>query len=139
MKKDIFHAASTDEIELLVAGRGNPIPEIVVSFLGGAFFFLFGLFLLLGDIRISPELFGSQTASKIIAFVIMLLISCFYLLYAIALCKRAKIYYCKKREFENCPVDETVEDKIKQRTCPRCGDIHDIDYPQCPKCRFKFF
>ena len=132
-------AVCTDEIKPLVSGQGNPIPEIVVSFLGIAVFFSLGLFLLFGDVNVTPELFGSQMGTKIFVFVIMLVISCFFLLYAIALCKRAKIYYCQKRELEKLPIDKTVDDKIAQRTCPQCGDIHDIDYPQCPKCRFKFF
>jgi hypothetical protein len=97
-------------------------------------FLSFGLFLLLGDIYITPEVFGSQIVTKILVFFIMLGIALFFLLYAIALCKRLKIYYRQKREFENYPIDETIEDKIMQITCPKCGDVHDIDYPKCPKC-----
>ena len=132
-------AAYTDDIKPSVPKNGNPIPETVVSFFATAFFFSFGLFLLFGDINVTPELFGSQIGAKIFVFVIMLVISCFFLLYAIASCKRAKTYYCQKREFEKLPIDETVDDKIEQRTCSQCGDIHDVDYPQCPKCKFKFF
>ena len=75
----------------------------------------------------------------IIVFFIMLVISSFFLLYAIALCKRAKAYYTQKREFEKLAIDETDDVKIEQRTCPHCGDVHDIDYPECPKCKYKFF
>ena len=104
-----------------------------------AFIFSFGLFLLFGDIEVVPELFESQIITKIIAFLIMSGIACLFLLYAIALCKRLKIYNCQKRELENYPIDETINDKIAQRTCPKCGDVHDIDYPKCPKCGFDFY
>lgn len=124
----------TDEINPTELGHGNPMPEVVVSFLGVVAFLSFGLFLLLGDIYITPEVFGSQIVTKILVFFIMLGIALFFLLYAIALCKRLKIYYRQKREFENYPIDETIEDKIMQITCPKCGDVHDVDYPKCPKC-----
>jgi len=26
---------------------------------------------------------------------------------------------------------------IAQTKCPNCGDLHDIDYPKCPKCGYK--
>ena len=129
-------AAYIDEI---VSGQGNPVPVLVVSLFAAAVLFALGLFLLFGDVNITPELFGSQTVSKIIVFFIMLVISSFFLLYAIALCKRAKAYYTQKREFEKLAIDETDDVKIEQRTCPHCGDVHDIDYPECPKCKYKFF
>ena len=131
-------AVCTDEIKPIVLGHGNPMPEIVVSFLAVAAFLSLGLFLLFGDVNVTPELFGSQIATKIFVFFIMLGIALLFLLYAIALCKRLKIFYRQKRELENYPIDETIEDKIAQRTCPQCGDVHDVDYPKCPKCGFEF-
>ena len=107
-------AAYTDDIKPSVPKNGNPIPETVVSFFATAFFFSFGLFLLFGDINVTPELFGSQIGAKIFVFVIMLVISCLFLLYAIASCKRAKTYYCQKREFEKLPIDPNkAEDSEK--------------------------
>lgn len=110
-ERDSDDAVYTDENTPLVSGRGNPIPEMVVSFFVMAGVLAFGLFLLFSDINVSPELFGSQMASKIFAFIITLVISFFILLYAIALCKRVKIYYSQKRELEDYPVDETGDDE----------------------------
>ena len=115
------------------------MPTLVVSLFAAAVLFALGLFLLFGDVNIAPELFGSQTVSKIIVFFIMLVISSFFLLYAIALCKRAKAYYTQKREFEKLAIDEPDDDIIEQRTCPQCGDVHDIDYPKCPKCKHDYY
>ncbi|MBQ7321260.1 MAG: hypothetical protein IJW99_04115 [Clostridia bacterium] len=42
---------------------------------------------------------------------------------------------CKKLEFyagENIATD----DELPQKTCPRCGTVHDFDYPKCPNCKF---
>ena len=35
-------------------------------------------------------------------------------------------------------IDKTVEDGIWQRTCPKCGKSHDIDYPKCPNCKHNY-
>ncbi|MBQ8510389.1 MAG: hypothetical protein IJ493_10840 [Clostridia bacterium] len=29
-------------------------------------------------------------------------------------------------------------DTIAQRKCPRCGRLHDIDYPKCPFCKYSY-
>ena len=39
---------------------------------------------------------------------------------------------CKKLEFYAC--DESEGQALPQRTCPKCGTVHDFDYPKCPKC-----
>ena len=132
-------SACTDEIKSIILGNGNPLPELIISFFVMAIIFSFGLFLLFGNIKVVPEVFKSQIITKIFAFSIMSGIACLFLLYAIAQCKRLKIYNCQKRELENYSIDETIEDRIAQRTCPQCGDVHDIDYPKCPNCKFIFY
>ena len=132
------YSVYNDEIEPLESGNGNPLPAIIFSFLGAAVFLLFGFLLLLSDIAVKPEIFGSQIASKIFVFLIMFVISLFFLFYSIGLFKRLKIYNRQKRELENYPLDEIIKDKLEQRTCPKCGHVHDIDYPKCPKCGFSF-
>ena len=75
---------------------------------------------------------------QIIALIIMLAISLFLLFIGFVYLKKAKKYYRDKAELENEQIDETVEDKILQRTCPKCGKSHDIDYPKCPYCKFNY-
>jgi DNA-directed RNA polymerase subunit RPC12/RpoP len=44
---------------------------------------------------------------------------------------------CGKIEFYSSekPVESTG---IAQGTCPKCGTIHDIDYPKCPSCGYRY-
>ena len=44
---------------------------------------------------------------------------------------------CKKLEFFS---DESEElgAELPKRTCPECGDVHDFDYPKCPKCKLEY-
>ncbi len=30
------------------------------------------------------------------------------------------------------------ENKIAQIKCPECGMMHDLDYPKCPFCKYKY-
>ncbi len=49
-----------------------------------------------------------------------------------------EIYYCPKcRKVEFFSTDKLLaedEDKIAQKTCPKCKLQHDMDYPKCPHC-----
>ena len=53
---------------------------------------------------------------------------------------RVRIYICPEcRKLEFFAGDEEVqEEELPQRTCPKCGTIHDFDYPKCPKCKFTY-
>lgn len=46
------------------------------------------------------------------------------------------IYFCPNcRKLEFYAADETVAgDELPKKTCPKCGTVHDFDYPRCPKC-----
>ena len=54
------------------------------------------------------------------------------------------IYCCKncgKLEFFRAESEEEETyggDRIAQRTCPKCGNVHDIDYPKCPFCKYSY-
>jgi len=54
-----------------------------------------------------------------------------------------KIYACKKcgkiELFDAGDILESAEEELPQKTCPRCGDRHDFDYPKCPACGFDYF
>lgn len=34
--------------------------------------------------------------------------------------------------------DIDYEDSLPQKTCPKCGNRHDFDYPKCPNCGHKY-
>lgn len=40
---------------------------------------------------------------------------------------------CRKLEFFAAETQED-EENLPTRTCPKCGTVHDFDYPKCPQC-----
>lgn len=42
---------------------------------------------------------------------------------------------CGKIEF--FIADATQED-LPQKKCPKCGKLHDFDYPKCPFCKYRY-
>lgn len=34
--------------------------------------------------------------------------------------------------------DYSDDDQIAKKKCPNCGQSHDIDYPKCPFCKYKY-
>lgn len=44
---------------------------------------------------------------------------------------------CRKMEFFQ-PQDSEEHGQIAQKRCPRCGHTHDIDYPKCPYCHYRY-
>ena len=68
----------------------------------------------------------------------MSVISLFFLLMALGYTRKAKRYYRKKAAIENEETDGAGNDMIMQRTCPKCGKTHDIDYPKCPNCGYNY-
>lgn len=43
---------------------------------------------------------------------------------------------CGKLEFFSAA---PKEEELPQRKCPRCGKVHDFDYPKCPFCKHDYF
>lgn len=43
---------------------------------------------------------------------------------------------CGKLEFFQA--EELTEDEIPQKKCPKCGSMHDFDYPKCPFCKYEY-
>ena len=133
------HYIGTGRVPPTVSAPGNATPLAIMYIFVGALFLAFGLFLFFSDVNVtSSGLVESPMANKIIALIIMLAISLFLLFIGFVYLKKAKKYYRDKAELENEQIDETVEDKILQRTCPTCGKSHDIDYPKCPYCKFNY-
>ncbi len=133
------HYIGTGKVPPTVTAPGNATPLVVICFLAAALVLAFGLFLFFSDVNItSMGLIESAIANKIIVLFIMLGISLFFLFMGFGYLKKAKKYYRQKNVLENEQIDEAVEDEIWQRTCPKCGKSHDIDYPKCPNCKFNY-
>lgn len=133
------HYIGTGRVPPTVSAPGNATPLAIAYFLAFVLFLTFGLFLFFSDVNVtSLGLIESAMANKIIALIIMLGISLFCLFMGFAYLKKAKRYYRGKAAMENKGIDETVEDKLWQRTCPKCGQNHDIDYPKCPNCKYNY-
>lgn len=44
-----------------------------------------------------------------------------------------------KKSSQTVSKEQTAEtDSLPQKTCPKCGDRHDFDYPKCPKCKYVY-
>ena len=133
------HYIGTGKVPPTVSAPGNATPLVIFSFFASAIFLAFGLLLFFSDIHItSSGLIESSLANKIIILIIMLVISLFFMFFGFAYLKKAKRFYKEKRALENEVIDETGEDEIWQRTCPKCGKSHDIDYPKCPNCKYNY-
>lgn len=48
---------------------------------------------------------------------------------------------CGKLEFYHGmgAAEKTVQSGIAQRTCPKCGLLHDWDDPKCPQCKHAYY
>ena len=33
---------------------------------------------------------------------------------------------------------DAVEEGLPQKMCPKCGKMHDFDYPKCPFCKYDY-
>ena len=94
--------------------------------------------MLLSDAEVVFGVIKLPIANKIIALLIFIIISVLFSVFGFAYLKKAKRYYKQKNKLENETFDEEVKDEIWQRTCPKCGKTHDIDYPKCPYCKFDY-
>lgn len=129
----------TGKVPPTVSAPGNALPLAIFCFFASVVILILGLFLFFSDINVhSSGLIESPLANKIIALIIMLVISLFFLLLGFGYLKKAKKYYKEKATLQNEQIDETLKDEMWQRTCPKCGETHDIDYPKCPKCNFDY-
>ena len=45
---------------------------------------------------------------------------------------------CGKIEFYQASFIDDSEDSIEKMKCPKCGKLHDIDYPKCPFCKHNY-
>lgn len=49
------------------------------------------------------------------------------------------IYSCPKcRKLEFFQADSVQEEGLPQKQCPKCGKMHDFDYPKCPFCKYDY-
>ena len=133
------HYIGTGKVPPTVSAPGNATLLVIFCFFASAVILILGLFLFFSDVNVhSSGLIESPLANKIITLIIMLAISLFFLVLGFAYLRKAKKYYREKNKLKNEETDKTVEDKIWQRTCPKCGKSHDIDYPKCPNCKYNY-
>jgi hypothetical protein len=43
---------------------------------------------------------------------------------------------CGKVEFFS--THSSGDDNLPKRTCPKCGSVHDFDFPKCPICKHEY-
>ena len=133
------HYIGTGKVPPTVSAPGNATPSAVFCFIATVIFLIFGLWLFFSDAQVvSSGLIESPLINKIIVLIIMSAISAFFLLMALGYTRKAKRYHREKRILENEVTDESGNDTIWQRTCPKCGKTHDIDYPKCPNCGYNY-
>lgn len=133
------HYVGTGRVPPTVSAPGNALPAVIVCFSATALFLAFGLYLLFFDAEVaSIVIIESDTANKIIASVMMLTISLLSLLLGFGYLKKAKRYYKQKKALRSADTVESGTGRICQRTCPKCGISHDIDYPKCPNCKHNY-
>lgn len=133
------HYIGTGRVPPTVSAPGNATPLAVLCFFATPLFLALGFFLFFSDINVtSMGLIESPMINKIIASIIMLVISLFFLLLGISYLKKAKKYYKEKAALQKEEIEGDSEDKLWQRTCPKCGQSHDIDYPKCPNCKYNY-
>ncbi len=120
--------------------RVNGTSGVVLSAVACLFFLAFGFILFFSDVNVTTFGFiDSPIVNKSITLVVMLVISLFFMRLTYVYLQETKAYYKEKAEFENGDTEEESNDEIPQRICPQCGKEHDIDYPKCPYCKYKYF
>ena len=123
------HYIGTGKVLPTVSAPGNALPLAIVEFVCSAIS-LFMAFLGFSNF--------SDITDKIIVFAIFFVLSGVCLFFGFKYLKKAKRYYNQKAELEKEEIAEDVADELWQRTCPKCGETHDIDYPKCPNCKHNY-
>ena len=132
---DPGYYVGTGRVPPNVSAPGNAMPLAVVYFLSGLLILAFGLFLFFSDVAVTSAGFiESPLRNKILVLTFFAVLSLLCFILGFVYLKKAKKFYKQKKEMNSEPVDETIQDKIWQRTCPDCGKSHDLDYPKCPNC-----
>ena len=133
------HYIGTGKVSPTVSAPGNATPLAIWCFFNSVLSLILGLALFFSDVNIHISgIIESSLTNNIVFLSIMIAISLFFLFFGFVYLKKAKKYYKEKKKLENEKIDETVEDKLWQRTCPECGESHDIDYPKCPNCKYDY-
>ncbi len=133
------HYVGTGKVPPTISGTGNTLPGAIVGFLGAGICVLFSLlFLFSKDGLLAEGLSGSDAKDKIMVLSILLVSAVGSFRFGWVYWKKSKKYRQEKIALKNEPLDTAVEDKIWQRTCPKCGKTHDMDYPKCPHCKFDY-
>ena len=91
------HYVGTGKVPPTVSAPGNAMPMAVMCIFAAIFWAVFGLFLFFSDARIAFfSLIKSDIANKIIALIIMLAISLFFVFLGLGYLRKFKRYYKQK-------------------------------------------
>ncbi len=53
---------------------------------------------------------------------------------------KVDIYICPScQRLAFFAAEEGKQDGFPTKACPRCGCVHDFDYPKCPKCKHDYY
>lgn len=126
---NLGHYIGTGKVPPTVSAPGNSLPMVIVCCFGVVVFVALCLFVLHTNF---------SAIDKIIFTLIMLGLSALFILLGISYFKKTIKYYKQKATIENEEIDQEAKDELWQRTCPKCGQTHDIDYPKCPNCKFNY-
>lgn len=128
------HYIGTGKVPPVITAPGNAMPLAVAYFSFSALCFIIGIFQLIDLISNN----ATPHRDKIILLSVLFVAGLLLLRFGFAYLKKALKYRKAKKELEQELVDTTRTDKLWQRTCPNCGQMHDIDYPKCPACKFNY-
>lgn len=123
------HYIGTGKVTPTVSAPGNALPLAIEGFIVAAISLFMAIFLFFQI---------TDTTDKIVIFMIFFVLSIASLFYGFVYLKKAKKYYKEKAALKSEYIDEETTDQLWQRTCPKCGETHDIDYPKCPNCKFDY-
>lgn len=83
---------------------------------------------------------GSPLFNFIVITVVFLVVTFVCIWFGIIYLKKAKLYRFQKKQLEKSGSLDNIKggNHIAKRTCPECGEKHDIDYPKCPYCKHSY-
>lgn len=134
----------TGKIPPDVEASGNPMPLAVWMFIqAAAILILYIIIIKILYFNTNPNTVISYNGSPLLDFILFTVVfsvSTFICIWiGVIYLKKAKLYKLRKKQFEESDLEELEgEEQIAQKTCPICEKQHDIDYPKCPYCQYRY-
>lgn len=135
----------TGKVPTHVKASGNPLPLAIWMFIQATGLIAFYcLIIKLLFFPTSGQHYTFTGVSPLLDFVIItvafLALTFICIWFGVVYAKKAKAYLLRKKKLGEEEARNPVQgdDQIWQRTCPKCGKKHDIDYPRCPYCHHSY-